>query len=461
MRVEIAGRIYRSVEEMRDREDTILRRDRAGVGDEEREKLIAEYTELTQARIAAQDNTATRSEQIRSSGRGSREAGSDSSSRRVEEDRGPHTEAREVGLRAIERMSHHLTAEAGDRLDDLVRRDTLGLDARYIDGVSNPHYERAFWKRVMRPDSAQFEMTAKEAEAMRIVAQVEEERAMSVGTGSAGGFGVPFTLDPTITLSSNGAINPLRELATVTPITTNEWRGVTSAGVIAGPALEATEVDDDSPVLVQPTAVVNRFDAFVPFSFEVGTDYPSFQQELGKLFADAKDVAEATSYTTGSGVAPNPQGVITGSTNIVTTAGTAAFVIADVYSLKSPLPPRFTPNATWLSTAPVGDLIYRMVGGGSTEPPLLNPERTSLLGRPYRELSTTDSTLTSGNEILLYGDVGAGFRILDRVGLQVEVVQHLFHTANNRPSGQRGLLAWWRTGSLVQVPAALRVLRTR
>ena len=32
------------VEEMRDREDTILRRDRAGVGDEEREKLIAEYT---------------------------------------------------------------------------------------------------------------------------------------------------------------------------------------------------------------------------------------------------------------------------------------------------------------------------------------------------------------------------------------------------------------------------------
>ena len=99
-------------------------------------------------------------------------------------------------------MSPVLSAEAGDRLDDLVRRDRWGLDARYIDAVSNPEYERAFWKRVTRPNTAQFEMTPKEAEAMRRVAQVEAERAMSVGSTTAGGFGVPFALDPTIMLSS-------------------------------------------------------------------------------------------------------------------------------------------------------------------------------------------------------------------------------------------------------------------
>jgi HK97 family phage major capsid protein len=463
MRVEIKGKTYRSTEEIREREDEILRRSRAGsVSEAEKAELNQEWLELTGQRLAAERGDQERGSRIRSAAQNGRntEQGAHFAERRPVEDTGPYSEAREQGLRAIDRMQSHLTAEAGDRLDGLVRRDTLGLDARYIDAVSSPHYERAFWKRLMRPESAQFEMTAEEAEAMRAVARVEQERAMSVGTTTAGGFGVPFTLDPTITLSSNGSINPLRELATVTPITSNEWKGVTSEGITAGPAAEASEVGDDSPVLAQPNAKVHRFDAFVPFSFEVGMDYPSFQQELAKLFADAKDNAEATSYTTGNGTPPNPQGVITGAT-VATTAGTAAFVIADVYTLKGALPPRFSPNAAWLSTAPIADTIYRFVGGGSTEPPLFNEDRSQILGKPYRELSAMDSTLTSGNEILLYGDIEAGFRILDRIGLSIEVVQHLFHTANNRPSGERGLLAWWRTGSLVQVPNALRVLRTK
>ena len=51
----------------------------------------------------------------------------------ADDDPGVNREARDLGLRAIERMSEHLTADAADRLDDLVRRDTLGLDGRYID----------------------------------------------------------------------------------------------------------------------------------------------------------------------------------------------------------------------------------------------------------------------------------------------------------------------------------------
>jgi HK97 family phage major capsid protein len=461
----VDGRTFHSAAALREAEDKLLREALAEDGPL-REKLQERWGAVMQTRLEAEDAEAeddSRRQRVRSASRnrGSTEAGAHFHEQRIAEDPGSFSEARQQGLRAIERMAPVLNAEAGDRLDDLVRRDRWGLEARYLDAVSNPHYESAFWKRLTRPNTAQFEMTPEEAEAMRTVAQVEAERAMSGGTGSAGGFGVPFTLDPTIMLSSNGSINPLRELATVTQITTNEWRGVSSAGVTAGFAGEATEVDDDSITLAQPTAVVNRVDAFIPFSFELGMDYPSFQTELGKLFSDAKDNVEATGFTTGSGTAPNPQGVITGATNIVTTAGTAAFVIADVYTTKSPLPPRFAPNATWLAAAPIADVIYRFVGGGSTEPPLLNEERTAMLGRPYRELSAMDSAVSTGNEILLYGDIEAGFRILDRIGLSVELVQHLFATPNNRPSGQRGLLAWWRTGSVVQVSNALRVLRVR
>jgi hypothetical protein len=78
----------------------------------------------------------------------------------------------------------------------------------------------------------------------------------------------------------------------------------------------------------------------------------------------------------------------------------------------------------------------------------------------YRELSTMDSTVATRNEILLYGDVKTGYRIVDRLGLTVEVVAHLFGP-NRRPTGQRGLLAWWRTGAKTVVPEAYRVLRVR
>jgi HK97 family phage major capsid protein len=221
-----------------------------------------------------------------------------------------------------------------------------------------------------------------EADAMRVVAAVEAERAMSVGTSAAGGFGVPFALDPTIMLSSDGSVNPLRQLATVTPITTNEWRGITSAGVSASFDAEAQEVSDDSPTLAQPTIAVNRADAFIPFSFEVGMDYPGFQAEIGKLLQDSKDQLEASAFTTGNGTPPNPQGVITGATNVVTTAGTALFAVADVYSTQNALPPRFSPNAAWLSSSTVANLIYRMAGGGSTEPEPFNDDRNRLLAKP-------------------------------------------------------------------------------
>ena len=39
------------------------------------------------------------------------------------------------------------------------------------------------------------------------------------------------------------------------------------------------------------------------------------------------------------------------------------------------------------------------------------------------------------------------FYVVDRIGFSMELVPHLFHTTSNRPSGQRGFLGWWRTGS--------------
>ena len=133
----------------------------------------------------------------------------------------------------------------------------------------------------MNPAVAQYQLTGEEQAAMQRVAEVEQERgfherAMSP-TGSAGGFAVPYELDPSIMLSSAGVVNPIREISRATAISVDEWRGVSSAGVTASFAAEATETTDNAPMLAQPTISTEKAQAFVPFSIEVGMDWPSLR----------------------------------------------------------------------------------------------------------------------------------------------------------------------------------------
>ena len=72
-----------------------------------------------------------------------------------------------------------------------------------------------------------------EVDAVRVVSAVQTELALNEGTGSAGLFAIPFTLDPSIVISNTGALNPYRAISRIETIATKEWRGVSSDGVIA------------------------------------------------------------------------------------------------------------------------------------------------------------------------------------------------------------------------------------
>jgi predicted phage gp36 major capsid-like protein len=50
------------------------------------------------------------------------------------------------------------------------------------------------------------------------------------------------------------------------------------------------------------------------------------------------------------------------------------------------------------------------------------------------------------------------FKIIDRVGMTVELVPQLFGATSGRPTGQRGLYAYWRNGSKVIDPVGFRAL---
>jgi HK97 family phage major capsid protein len=99
---------------------------------------------------------------------------------------------------------------------------------------------------------------------------------------------------------------------------------------------------------------------------------------------------------------------------------------------------------------------YRFVGGNSTEPPIINDDRTLLVGKPFVENSAMATVTTTGTKFLAYGDFSR-FYIVDRIGLQIELIQHLFG-ASQRPTGQRGLFAYWRNSSKLIDANAIRVL---
>jgi HK97 family phage major capsid protein len=375
--------------------------------------------------------------------------------------------SRDAGLRTIERHQHALNAEASDRLDGLLRHDDpAGFGARYLAAVGNPHYKTAFVKILSNPDTAHLMMSREEQLSVQEVVAAEEARAMGVGSGATGGFGIPIEIDPTITLEGAGALNPVRQYATVRPMSTLQLRLVSADQVAANYAAEAAEVADSSPTLTQPTLTAARGQAFIPYSIETEQDYTGLAQELTKILADARANLDNTSFLTGSGTNA-PQGVLTGLSSAswrVQTATIAVTAIADAYSFKNALPARHLPNAVFAAHPSVFDVFFRFVGGGSTEPPVLGPSLGArdgkFLGYDKFEWTAMASTTTvTGTKIMIAGDWKAGFVIGDRIGAQLEIVRHLFGPANRFPTGQRGGYFFWRTGSAVVSTAANAPLR--
>jgi HK97 family phage major capsid protein len=183
------------------------------------------------------------------------------------------------------------------------------------------------------------------------------------------------------------------------------------------------------------------------------------------MFQDAKDTLEATKFLSGAGHGSNePQGLLVGATAVVQTAATATLATGDFYSLVQALAPRWQPRARLVAAPQTWDTAYRLVGGNSTEPPVLPTREGPLLGRPKYELSpmtaAASTAPTTGGSIVTVGDFRQ-FLIVDRIGMSVELIPHLFATANNRPMGARGLYAYWRNSSQVLTPLAFRTLKVK
>lgn len=343
-------------------------------------------------------------------------------------------------------------AEKATKLVDEGSIHERGIAARWATATSSRDYLGAFTKLLSDPERGHQLWTPQEADAFRSVREVQSElRAMSL-TDANGGYMVPLSLDPSIILTSAGSINPLRQISRVVQTVTDSWQGVSSAGVTAEWIAEGAEVADASPTVGDEPIPVHKGDAFVPFSFEIGDDTPNFVQELRTLLVDAADQLQATAFTTGSGTG-QPTGIVTalaGTSSVVSPAVAETFATADVYALLEAVPPRFRANAAWMGNLTVLDKIDQFeTTNGAKQFPQAGADPSVILRRKAYENSNMDGAwnvaATADNHILICGDF-RNYVIVDRIGTTLELVPHLFGN-NNRPTGQRGALLWFRTGA--------------
>ena len=289
----------------------------------------------------------------------------------------------------------------------------------------------------------------------------EEARALSL-TAGAGGNAVTFDLDPTIMGTSARQVNPWRAISRVIPITGDEWRGVTSGAIVTAYEAEATETTDNAPTLTQPAISTEKAQAFVPFSIEIDMDWAGMRSEMSTLLQESKDDLEGVKFAVGSGT-NEPFGVITGATTTVNATAGGVYDMEDMYRLTAALPERYQPRASIVANRAIYNTTRQFNLTGQSNPWKDVDEATvtdgragTLLGYPAYQSSAMSAVTTVGALFAIIGDFSR-FVIVDRVGLNVEVLPHLLG-ANRRPTGQRGLYAFWRNGSKVINADAFRVL---
>lgn len=359
-------------------------------------------------------------------------------------------ELRSRALSAVEKMSG---------ANDQVRSTATSIIEAFDDGdskisrmclaTSSPEYLRAWCK-----------LASGRAHMVTTEEQQAVNRAMSL-TDSAGGYLVPFQLDPTVILTSDGSLNEIRQVARSVVATGDVWHGVSAGEVNWGWAGEFQEASDNSPSFAQPQVQVHKAQGFVPISIEALEDEANVTSEVGKLLAQGKDTLEAQAFINGTG-AGQPYGIVTaldGTSSVVNSTASDAFSSDDVYLMDESLPARYRGQATWLGHRGVYNDIrnFDTQGGAQLWERIGNDMPPQLLGRSVYEAEAMDSdSATTGKQVLVYGD-HSSFVIADRIGMTVELIPHLFGGAQ-RPTGARGWYAYYRVGADVVNRGGLRLL---
>lgn len=375
-------------------------------------------------------------------------------------------QARDQALRMLDSrdtMASELRPHQQDQVARLVRRDpTL---ARRILVTEDEHYRTAWMKLVTQPHPNL------DADQQRAIARWDEFRAMGEVGPTTGGYGVPAFVDPSIILTDQESGNPFLQIARQVTINSNIWDGVSAAGMSWSFDTEGTAVSDDSVTLAQPAITVHMARGFIPYSIELGMDYPGFASEMASILTAGYDELLVDKLTRGTGTG-EPKGILTAISAVsgdrvkVTTGGSIG--APDPYLVWKALPQKYRRRASWLMSVGVNNAIRQIGTANVFHGYTVNlPEgwADQLFSRPVYEspyMPDATSWTTTASCQAIVGDFN-NFLIVRNGGMSVELVPQLFSqvtagTGPAVPTGQRGWFAHARIGADCVNTSGFRVL---
>jgi HK97 family phage major capsid protein len=324
--------------------------------------------------------------------------------------------------------------------------------ARSIVATSNPDYQSAFIKGI---NGQQFAWTPAEAAAYR------DAQNASLTDGE-GGFGVPTIVDPTVIITSGASGSALIDAARVVPVTSSSWNGVNAGSTAWSMDAEGAEVSEDTSTYTQPSITMEKPQAWIDYTIEVGQDYPGWAAETGRLINHGYRTIVATQAAIGTGVSPETTGIFVGASTTLDVGTDNTFVATDVDATYAAVPEDFRSNGSWVMDVSVENAIRAFGSGTATSRFTVDQTAdgiTLLNGKPVilSDHAPTLAAATDASKHLVFGDMEY-FVIGQRLGMTMTAVDVVFGS-NQRPTGKSGLYAYARMGTGVINTAAFRTLK--
>jgi HK97 family phage major capsid protein len=308
----------------------------------------------------------------------------------------------------------------------------------------------------------------------------DEQRALSEGTDSAGGY-LPATEFLTTLVEKRLQANVMRQIANVIPLGTFETEVVfENAYPAATYKAEASQVSEGSPSFDQLVLTPRTLRCFTKVSNELLADAPSrgpaFNVEsiLARQFGKAMGEAEEAAFCTGNGTAPNPKGIFSFTADRIITSveTTTASVLVqnDLLNVIAGLPRQYRAGAAWVMSDAMFFRIRAMLqvgtagtaAGGNYAPYAWSlGDGRAQDGEPDRLFGYPIYCCNGGNAFANGAIVGVFgnfdyFHIGEREGVSVKVAREAYLEYN-----QTGYFSFSRHASDVSVLNAFRYLKIK
>jgi len=257
------------------------------------------------------------------------------------------------------------------------------------------------------------------------------KKAMSVDSDADGGFLVSPEMSQEI-VTKVFESSPIRQLASVQTISSDSlemlqdldeagsgWVGETAA-----------RTETDTPELKKIVIPVHELYA-MPKATQKLLDDAAVNVEawLAGKVSEKFMRDEATAFMSGNGVA-KPKGILDygsgdgfGYIERKETAANNAITGDELIDTQSKLKEAYQGNATWLINRLMVGYVRKLKdaisGNYLWQPGLMLGQPNMLLGRPVMFASDLASAVTASTDTMIYGDIRAGYQIVDRVGIRV------------------------------------------